>query len=639
MIIKLKHLIKHLAQPMLPLLFPLLTVRLAGKRLFVNGYVTRIPLLGSRILRLERLRIFLETDKAREEDYRHWRLANRLDNAKLQQQVELSKQFINRPLISIIVPTFNTNHEFLRVCLQSVIDQTYDNWELCIADDCSSDPAVREIIKEFAAKDKRIKYIFLDKNGHICKASNKALELADGQFVALLDHDDILHSHALFEVVKLINKDPKVDFIYSDEDKVNERGTEFTNPFFKPDWSPEYLRSVNYITHFAVLRKSLVDELGGFRTGYEGAQDWDLFLRVSRKTNKILHIPDVLYSWRMSPSSTAQHSKNKQYAYKNQRKVLFDDIKARGLDARVVWEIPNFTWRIDYKTSTQPLVSIIIPTKDCYEILKTCLNSIRRKTNYKNYEVIVVDTGSTDSRVWKLYKSIKPKFRKFRVLKWQEEFNFSSVCNYGAEHAKGEYLLFLNNDTEVISRDWVKNMLGFAQQDGVGAVGCKLLYPNGLLQHGGIILGVGGDPAHGTPGIAGHFFPAHYNNPPQDPMQNQYLGGTRNFTAVTAACIMVKRDRFKHVKGFDPGFKIAFNDVDFCLKLFTAGYRNVFLPHVNLYHHESISVGTPGTERRDNSLFLHEINKMHDKWGQLIDNDPFYHPEFRKDNATARLKI
>lgn len=615
----------------------LLYIKIFGHHVLVNKFTRHIPIYSHIIDIAEGHVISRHTEKIRHNEYVKWIKDHYPSNTILSDQRYQQKKLKSRPLVSVIVPTYNTNLAHLRECLESVISQTYDNWELCVADDASTNPNIKKILKEYSKKDKRINFMIRNKNGHICKASNSALKIARGEFIALLDHDDILWPNALFEVVKALNSNPKTDFVYTDEDKIDEQGVVHMNPFFKPDWSPEFLRSINYITHFAVLRRSLVEKVGAFRVGYEGAQDWDLFLRISRETNDTIHIPTVLYSWRKSKNSTSQQYSAKDYAYINQKKVLMDDVKARGMKANVSWEIRHSMWKINYKSESKPLVSIIIPTKDQFKYIKRCLNSVREKTTYENIELIIVDTGSTDQKVWDLYDRYIKINQRTKVVKWTEIFNFASACNFGAGEAKGEYLLFLNNDTEVITPTWVEDMLGYAQQKEIGAVGCKLLYPDGKLQHGGIVLGVGG--MNGTPGIAGHYFPAFTENPPQDPAMLTYVGGTRNFTSVTAASVMVSSNKFKKVNGFDEKFRIAFNDVDMCLKLFDKGWRNVYLPHVKLYHHESVSVGQPGSKVRDLDEFDKEIKMMLSKWGTLIKNDPYYHPEFRRDIASARLSL
>ncbi|HYF96518.1 MAG TPA: glycosyltransferase family 2 protein [Patescibacteria group bacterium] len=626
-----------LAKPFFGPFVRLMHVKVGGKQIFINRYTKKIPVLDKIINFIERRTIFFGSIKELEKEYKRWFGQNFPNKKELQEQSKKQKLFNKQPLISILVPTYDTKPNHLRACIDSVFAQTYENWQLCIADDASTDDSVKEIIEEYVKKDKRVNKKFRAKNGHICEASNSALQIAQGEYVALLDHDDYLWPNALYEVVNLINCHPGAKFIYSDEDKVDEHGKKHSNPFFKPDWSPDFLRSINYITHFAVLDRKLVNDLGGFRKGYEGAQDWDLFLRASRKVKNIHHIPKILYSWRMTDQSTAKQPSAKDYAYVNQKKALEDDIKARRLKAEIKWQIPFSMWRVSYELKEKALISIIIPTKDQHQFIERCLSSIKDKTTYSNYEIIVVDTGSSDKKVWDLYDEYAGLIPKFKVVKWTKPFNFSSACNFGVQNSEGDFLLFLNNDTEVISETWLEDMLGYAQQEEIGAVGCKLYYPDGKVQHAGIVLGVGGQ--EGTPGIAGHLFPAYLDNPPQSPVQDLYMGGTRNFTAVTAACVMVSKNKFNEVRGFDSKFKIAFNDVDLCLKLFDKGLRNVYLPHVQIYHYESISVGKPGAKQRDLNQFSKEIQLMLKKWQPLIEDDPFYHPEFRRDLASARVKI
>jgi glycosyltransferase involved in cell wall biosynthesis len=634
--VQIQHIIKKVVVPFVGPALRVAHFKVAGHQIFINKYTRQLPIYSSFLKLIDSRVGAARVREERRRDYEKWFKQHYPSAKVLKEQSLESKKFKQHPLISILTPTYNTNLEHLKDCIESVIGQSYDNWELCIADDKSTDPRIRELIKQYAENDKRVKYMFRETNGHICEATNSALDIAKGDFIALLDHDDWLWPNALFEVSKAISEHPKAEFIYSDEDKIEEAGEKHIEPFFKPDWSPEFLRSINYITHFAVLNTSLVRKLGGFRKGYEGAQDWDLFLRASRQAHQVYHIPKVIYSWRKSANSTAQAPSSKDYAYVNQKKALKDDIKSRGLDAKLSWQIPFSMWRVDYKLKGTPLVSIIIPTKNQYDFMKRCLDSIYSKTAYHNLEIVIADTGSDDPRVWDLYKSYDPII-PIKVVKWANKFNFAAVCDFGAEKSSGDYLLFLNNDTEIISPSWVEDMLGFAQQENIGSVGAKLYYPDRKIQHAGIILGVGGQ--NGTPGIAGHFFPAFIDDPPQDPSQQLYIGGARDFAAVTAACVMVSRHNFNLVKGFDPVFQIAFNDVDFCLKLLDKGLRNVYLPQVELFHHESVSVGQPGSEQRDLSVFAKEIQLMLKKWGPIIKDDPYYHPEFRRDIASARLNV
>jgi glycosyltransferase involved in cell wall biosynthesis len=595
------------------------------------------------------------------QQYQIWLKKNYPTKKELERQKKESKKFKYQPKISLITPVYNPEKKHLIECIESVLNQSYPNWELCLVDDASTKKYVKEVLNNYSKKDKRIKVKFRDKNGHICVASNDALKMAKGEYIGLLDHDDFLWPNALYEVVKLVNQKSHVQFIYSDEDKLDYDGKTHVDPFFKPDWSPDYLRSINYITHFAVLKKSLIDKIGGFRVGTEGAQDWDLFLRATfyleknighchplDKKSPIQHIPTILYSWRKTSQSTASKkyaSTVKNYAYKNQKKVLEDDLKRRGYEG---WVEPTKylgLWRVRYKIIGNPLVSIIIPTKDKYEYISRCLNSIVKKTTYKNYELIIVDTGSTDKKVWQLYEKIRKELIKLKknchscesrnpliILRWQKPFNFSSVSNFGAEKSRGEYLLFLNNDTEIITPDWIEGMLEHGQRRKIGAVGCKLLYPDGRIQHAGVILGIKGGIS--KYGIAGHSF--KYFNNGDNRQFFQQLHSIKNYSAVTAACLLIKKQNFIN---FDPEFRIAFNDVDFNLRLLNKKYFNLYTPFAILKHYESISVGKPEKGTRDIKEFKTEILKMYKKWKKLLLNDPFYNKNLSKIRENYDLNI
>jgi GT2 family glycosyltransferase len=567
--------------------------------------------------------------------YREWIKNNYPTEELIDKQRVQSKKFKYIPKVTVIVPTYNTNHKHLIECIESVINQSYPNWELCIADDNSDDKKVRNTILQHTKKDTRIKYTFLKDSGHICKTSNEAIKLATGEFVGLLDHDDVLWPNALFEVVKRINNNPNSKFIYSDEDKIDEDGAH-VDPFFKPDWSPEYLRSVNYITHFAVIKKELIQKVGGFRLGYEGAQDWDLFLRASESLMKngnchplvresaIQHIPTVLYSWRKSATSTASEKyaqKIKKYSHNNQQKALLSDARARKKNATVSQGQFMGIWDVNYTTKSNPLVSIIIPNKNCFELISTCIKSIISKSTYTNYEIVIVDTNSTSKKVVDFYKNLTANHKNISMLLWKKPFNYSAVNNFAVKNVRGEYIIFLNNDTEVISPNWIQHMLGYAQISHIGAVGAKLLYPNNEIQHAGVVLGIKGGSI--DKGIAGHVF-KHYKNGVDYGMINPCLYATRNYSAVTAACMMISKNKFVKLGGFDKRFRIAFNDVDLNLKLLSESLYNVYLPFVEMYHHESVSVGDPSEGTRDISEFQKEIQMMHDKWGDLLQRDPFY---------------
>ncbi|OGE14945.1 hypothetical protein A3F00_04190 [Candidatus Daviesbacteria bacterium RIFCSPHIGHO2_12_FULL_37_11] len=558
---------------------------------------------------------------------------------------EIAKQRYTRfkysPKISIILPVYNTPIKFLEECVQSVLAQSYDNLELCISDDASTEESVKEAVLKYAKKDKRIKYIFRETKGHISEASNSALELATGEYIALLDHDDILWPNALHEIVRVINENSNVNFIYSDEDKIEEDGKFHTEPFFKPNFSPHYLRSVNYITHFTVIRRALVKKVGGFRKDFDGAQDWDLFLRVTRQIKKetIFHIHKILYSWRKSKNSASSNIAAmgvKSYAFSNQKKVLADDLNSRGYSGKILSTQNLGLWRMKYKILNRPLVSIIIPTKDKYEYISKCINSVISKSTYKYYQLIIVDTGSRDERVWNLYSEIQKRYKNLKVLSWEKEFNFSEVCNFGVEKSNGEYLLFLNNDTEIITPSWIENMIEFAQLKDVGAVGCKLLFPNKRIQHAGIVLGIEGGRV--KKGVAGHPFKNFYNKK-INPGYAKVVDSVRDVAGVTAACLLISRNKFIKIGGFDKNLRIAFNDVDLNLKCLKQGWFNVYTPYSVLRHFESVSVGIPGAKGRLVKEFLGEVGLMHKKWGDLLKNDPYYNKNLTLKNEEYTIDI
>jgi len=569
------------------------------------------------------------------QQYQIWLKKHTPTKEELERQRKLSKKFKYRPKISIITPVYNPDEKWLRACVESVLNQTYNNWELCLADDASTKPHVRKVLEEYRKKDKRIKVVYRKKNGHICRASNSALKLATGEFVALLDHDDEITPHALYEVVELLNKHKDADFIYSDEDKLELDGTR-VEPFFKPDWSPDMFLSSNYLCHLSVIKKKLVDRVGGFRPGHEGSQDYDLFLRATEKTDKIYHIPDILYSWRKVSGSTAAVYEVKEYANKASLKALSDAIKRRKLKATIESGLVPGTFRVKYKIIGNPLVSIIIPTKDKVNYLKKCIKSLLEKTDYQNYEVLIVDTGSKERETSNYYKKLKSN-PKVRILRWKKPFNFAAVNNSAVKKAKGKYVLFLNNDTEVIIPEWLSAMLEHAQRKKAGAVGAKLLYPTDQIQHAGIVLGIKGGPIE--KGVAGHAYKMFSD---EEPGRLPLFNGKdtiRDCSAVTAACMMIKKKIFEGIDGFDDQLKIAFNDVDLCLRLMKKGYLNVYTPYAKFYHHESISVGRPDRGTRNVVEFQKEIEMMLKKWGDLLQNDPYYNPNLTLDREDFSLRI
>lgn len=551
-----------------------------------------------------------------------------IEVAKLRKE---ERGLVYRPLISVVVPTYNTDHQFLRDCLDSVIAQVYENWELCIVDDASPDSRVRDIVKEYAANEPRIKYKFLKDNQHIASATNQAVKLAEGEFVALFDHDDLLWPNALIEIAKALNKDKTIDFLYTDEDKITEDRFEHLGPFFKPDYNPDFLHSVNYVTHFSVIRKSLYEKIGGERAEYNGAQDWDLILRIFRETKNIHHIPKVVYSWRIHSDSTAMSTDAKPYVIEAQRKALKDDLDAKGYrDAIIERDIKHRGyWKVSYPLKNSPLVSIVIPSKNQYKILKRCIDSIYEKSTYTNFEIVLVDTGSDDPKVLGWYKKLQAAHNNFVLVDWPEKpFSYARSCNEGARVAKGDILIMLNNDTEVITPDWIEQLAGDAQRKEIGAVGPLLFFPGAdkYIQHAGVGVGLGG--------VAANSFSMMTLEQPMTQTQHLMLNTKHNMTVVTGACLAIRKEVFESIGGFDEEFRITYNDVDLCLKLHEKGYQNLYTPHVQLVHHESISLGTPEeAAKRDTAEFKKAAGQFKGRWQKYIDHDPNLNPNLSKDNA------
>jgi GT2 family glycosyltransferase len=562
--------------------------------------------------------------------YNHWLANNFPDFIEQMKLKELSDALQYHPLISIVVPTYNTDIDFLRECLDSVRAQIYQNWELCIVDDASPNQIVRDEIMAYAKQDERINYKFLKTNQHISGATNGAVKLATGEFISLLDHDDILWPNALYEVVKALNADPKLDFLYTDEDKITEDRHEHLGPFFKPDWNPDFLHSVNYITHFTTIRKSVYEAVGGLRKEYNGAQDWDLFMRITSMTDKVYHIPKIVYSWRIHDLSTAKNTDAKPYVVAAQKQALTDDVIRRGHKNAVIEQDKKHTgyWHVSYAVEGEPLVSIVIPSKNQYKIVKRCVESIYAKTSYKNFEIILVDTGSTDQKVHRWYKAMIKSHTNFKLVDWPEQpFSYSRSCNRGAEVAQGEFVVMLNNDTEVLTHNWIELMLGDAQRPEIGAVGCLLFFPDGYhIQHAGVGVGLGG--------AAANSFSMMTLDRPMSQTQHLMLNTKHNMTAVTAACLMMRKQLFTDIEGFDDKLRVTYNDVDLCLRLYDAGYQNVYTPYVRLLHHESISVGLPEEiKKRDTTEFKAAQNLFKKRWAKYIKHDPNVNPNLSKDNA------
>lgn len=556
-------------------------------------------------------------------DYGKWYERNRPNKKELMRQAQV--QFTYRPKISIIVPVYNTPLDFLDEMIQSVKDQTYTNWELCLGNGSGENKELNAALKRYASEDSRIKWEVLKENKGISGNTNAALALASGDFIALLDHDDLLAPDALYEVVKVLNKDEKVDMIYSDEDKVDMTGKKHFQPNFKPDFNLDFLCSQNYICHLFVVKKSIVDEIGGFRSKYDGAQDHDLILRCSELANKIYHIPKVLYHWRAHIDSTAEHPESKLYAFEAGTRAVHDHYERLGIEAEV--EIGDFygMYHSHFKLTSKPKVSIIIPNMDHSSDLKKCIDSLGELT-YDNYEIIIIENNSREKKTFEYYEKLKEENEKVTVVYWEHEFNYSAINNFGVSYAEGEYLLFLNNDTEVITFDLLETMLGYCMRDDVGIVGARLFYDDDTVQHAGVIIGLGG--------VAGHIFAGSYRDDPC------YVGRSlcaQNFSAVTAACMMTKKSLFEEVDGFTEELAVAFNDVDYCMKIRQLGKLIVYSPLAQLYHYESKSRGyedTPAKQRR----FDGEVETFSKRWKKtLLKGDPYYNPNLSLRYGDCRL--
>ncbi len=545
-------------------------------------------------------------------DYRKW-----LDE---QDEEVIYQNLKYKPLISLIIPVYNVEKELLEECLDSILNQSYSNFEICIADDHSTNEGTLKTLKEYEKKDKRIHVIYRKENGHISEASNSAISIAKGEFIGLVDNDDVIEKDALYYVVEELNCDKNLDMIYSDEDKLDFDG-ERCFPHFKSDFAIDTLLSSNYICHFTVLRKSIVEELGGFRSEYNGAQDYDLFLRVIDKTRKIAHIPKVLYHWRMTKGSTSSSGSHKNYAYEAGKLALEDYFERNHVEAKVHLIGEPQMYKIEYLYKKEPSISIIIPTKDKAKVLDTCLKSIYEKTNYQNYEVIVIDNNSKEEETFELMQLYKSRQNNFFYYRYECEFNYSYLNNEAVRKANGDYIVLLNNDTEVISENWLHDMVGYAMQEHIGCVGAKLLYPNRTIQHAGVVVGVGGIAMHANVSTGEDQF--------------GYFGrliSVYDWSCVTAACLMVKKSKYLKVEGLDEKLKVAYNDVDFNLKLLECGYSHVVLPQVKLFHYESLS---RGNDMREDQIkrFKEETDYMCDKWQTKLLHDKYYNDNMSYEYA------
>ena len=542
--------------------------------------------------------------------YGPWYEAYVPDESELEKQRK--HRFTYEPLISVAVPAFRTPETFLIQMMKSLLAQTYSNWELCIANGSPEDTVMKGILEEYMKKDSRIRVSELTENKGIAGNTNAALEMAEGEFVGLLDHDDLLAPNALYEVVKALEADRELDAVYTDEDKVTTELDEHFQPHLKPDFNLDLLRSNNYICHFFVVRRSVVKKAGGFRQEFDGAQDHDFIFRCVETARRVGHIPEILYHWRTHKASTADNPASKMYAFDAGKRAIEAHLQRTDTEGMVTHTPDLGFFRVKYPVQGNPLVSIIIPNKDEKETLKDCIESIRKKTEYENYEIIIVENNSTTEEIFQYYKELSQDPR-IRLLRWKKEFNYSAINNYGVSHARGEYLIFLNNDVKIITPGWIKEMLGVCQRPEVGAVGVKLIYPDNTIQHAGCVIGIGG--------IAGHMFVDMPAN------RTGYLHKAsilQDMSAVTAACMMMKRTAFEEAGGFTEKLAVAFNDVDLCLKVRKNEKLIVYDPYVQLYHMESKTRGAEDSTEKVRR-FQEEIEYMRCQWIDILKKgDPYY---------------
>ena len=559
-----------------------------------------------------------------EEQYQRWLKKKRPSAWELHRQSK--RTFDYEPLISIVIPLYNTPQEYLRKLLQSITAQSYGKFELCLADG-STKKGPAAFVKKFYGNDPRIRLKHLKLNAGISENTNEAIRMATGEFLMFADHDDFLEPDALYEMVRALNENRELDLIYTDEDLCDEKGECFFAPRMKPDFNPDFLRSINYICHLVLVRKSLAEEVGLLRKQCDGAQDYDFLLRCIEKTDRVYHIPKVLYHWRVSETSTAGNQDSKTYAIDAGKLALTEHYARLGYEAEVEYTGIFIMYRMRLKLKSQPLVTILIPNKDQAETLANCLSSIYEKTDYPYFEILVVENNSEKEETFAYYEKMKQEHENFHVVTYQGGFNYSAINNFGVRHAKGEYLLFLNNDTEVISPFWIREMLGFCQREDTAAVGAKLFYPDGLVQHCGVVVGIAN--------YAGHVQNFKTRR------DNGYFGRLRavqDISAVTAACMLVKRSVFEEIGGFDESFEVAFNDVDLCLRIRETGKLIVQDPNVELYHYESKSRGYENTPEKL-ARFKGEVIRFRKRWKAFLEKgDPYYSPNLTLMNGECTLR-
>ena len=559
-------------------------------------------------------------------DYGEWYSLTRPSNEELERQRQ--ERFDYMPKFSIVIPVYKTPERYLKEMLDSILAQTYAKWEVCVADGSPRGESVERVLRRYAEKDMRFKYVILGENKGISGNTNAAIDMADGDFIVLADHDDMMTPDALYECAKKINENPECDVLYSDEDKLDMDGGALFDPHFKPDFNIDLLRSVNYICHLFVVSHELAAEVGGFCHEFDGAQDYDFIFRCTERAAKICHIPKVLYHWRCHKDSTASNPESKLYAFEAGARAIMAHYDRVGIEAEKVEKGVDYgIYHSVYRIKDNPLVSVIIPNKDHHMDLDTCIRGIEERATYKNLEFIVVENNSTKKETFDYYDRIQKEFSNVRVVNWEREFNYAAINNYGVTFAKGKYLLFLNNDTELIAPNFIEELLGLCQRDDVGIAGAKLLYQDDTIQHAGVVVGFGG--------IAGHTFIGLHR------AENSYFHramSTQDYSAVTAACMMSKKALFEEVGGFSEELAVAFNDIDYCMKVQKAGKLVVYNPYALLYHYESKSRGLEDTPEKV-ERFNREIKIFSEKWPEILKNgDPYYNPNLtlRKSNFALR---
>lgn len=540
-------------------------------------------------------------------DYNLWLI----DNEKEEDIIKLNYS----PLISVIIPVYNVESKYLKECLESVLNQTYTNIEIYIVDNSSANIDSKNILKKYQKNDNRVNIIYNTKTKEISEVLNSTLKKVEGKYITILDSNDIISRNTLYEMVKVLNKNSEIDLIYTDEDKIDDLGNRF-DPCFKSDYAPDTLLSCSYFSNFTLLRTNNILKIGGWRKDYKDAENYDLFLRFVEKTNSIYHIAKVLYHSRIVIPS----KDGKAYKLQNEKKAIEEALKRRNIIGKVSVHEKTPYYIVNYGYKKEPKVSILIPTRDYASTLEVCLKSIYEKTTYKNYEVIILNNSSVEEETFKLFEKYSKIYKNFKVIDINTEFNFSNICNIGVEKAKGDYIVLLNNDTELLTENWLEIMVGYAMQEHIGTVGVKLYYPDNTIQHGGVIMGLGGLACH-----------AFLNYPGDDIGYLGRLSVPYNYSVNTAACLMVSKKKYLEVGGLEETLKVAFNDVDFNLKLLEKGYYNIFVPQVELYHYESKSRGLDSTTKKY-KRFLEESNYMHKKWNKYIEKDPFYNNNLSKIN-------